>query len=159
MHRILVGNPERTRLHGRPRSIREIILKWVVNKSDWMVVWVRLVQDSVRGLLSCDCNAKTFLFHKMRETASLWAKILLSSEGQCSMVFVRLPDRSCSFIVSPCAAFRLSSLPIVNNKTSLCLFKSNIGRRNHSRRRAFWSVTSISARNNLKSRCQSHLRS
>jgi len=69
MHRILVGNPESTRLRGRPRSIREITLKWVVKKQDWMVVWVRSVQDSVGGLPSCDRNAKTFLFHKMWETA------------------------------------------------------------------------------------------
>jgi hypothetical protein len=29
---ILMGNPERTRLHGKSRSRREIILKWVVKK-------------------------------------------------------------------------------------------------------------------------------
>lgn len=64
----LVGNPERTRLHRRPRSRRVIILKWVVKKEDWTVVWVRLVQDSVGGLPSCDRNVKSFFFLKMRET-------------------------------------------------------------------------------------------
>jgi hypothetical protein len=34
-----------------------------------MVLWVRLVQNSVGGLPSGDRNAETFLFHKMRETA------------------------------------------------------------------------------------------
>jgi len=73
------------------------------------------------------------------------------------MVFVRLPDHSCSFIVLPCSAFRLSSIPILNNRVSLYIFKSNIGCRIHSRRRAFWSVTSTSVRNNLKRRCQNPL--
>jgi hypothetical protein len=32
MHRILAGNPERTRLHESPKSRREIILKWAEKK-------------------------------------------------------------------------------------------------------------------------------
>lgn len=122
-----------------------------------MVVWARSVQDSVGGLPSCDRNAKLSSFIKCGKLLDQRRKYYLPKKGKllwrlfgCQTIHVRL---SCYHVL----LFQLSSLPILNNRIRLYLFKSNIGCRNHSRSRAFWSVTSISVRNNLKPRCQNHL--
>jgi hypothetical protein len=40
-YRILVGNPERKRLLGRPRIGGWTILGWILERRDWMV-WLRI---------------------------------------------------------------------------------------------------------------------
>jgi hypothetical protein len=50
VYKVLVGNPEGKKPHGRPRHRRKMVSEWILERLAGGVDWIRLSQDRDRWL-------------------------------------------------------------------------------------------------------------